>query len=262
MRSDAALQLAALTLAPEGAVHPRRHAERTLEQIDEMAGVVEADLVGDLVDRQVCRAQKLLGVVDALHDDILVRRVAGAAFEQADKVIFIDAEHMAEPVERKILAEMLRDIVAGLYDELRRGVEALLHGGADAGDQNAGDRTGGLNVTHDVGALLGIGGQKPLELRLHLRVARKRDDGRALVLQHEQLVIPRARFAPEVHPEHVPVAGVWRCIVVLLLLAVDPEHVVGAQGIAAVAVFQNALAADGVFEQIGNERVPLRVKAG
>jgi hypothetical protein len=53
----------------------------------EVAGRPEADLAGDLCDRQVRSSQKLAGAGGALPDHEAMRRIAGAAPEQAREVV-------------------------------------------------------------------------------------------------------------------------------------------------------------------------------
>lgn len=58
---------------PFAAVFARCHAERALEDVLEVIGVVVADLSGNLGDCHVCVDQEVLSLADAAQDDVLHR---------------------------------------------------------------------------------------------------------------------------------------------------------------------------------------------
>jgi hypothetical protein len=71
---------------------PRRDADEALEVMAEHALVREAGVRGDLRQGQVCSClQKLLGPLDAAHDDVLVRRQPGGPLELPGEVVGAEA---------------------------------------------------------------------------------------------------------------------------------------------------------------------------
>ena len=90
-----------------------RDASDPLERAAQMALIGKAELLCNLRER--CSSQKLLfGLLDPQAENVLMRRCACGLFKLARKVIGTQANQPRERRQRKLLGEMIMNIVSDL----------------------------------------------------------------------------------------------------------------------------------------------------
>src|SRR6266436_3521624 len=93
------------------AIPARGDTARAAKHRGEVAGRPEADPAGDLCDRQFRSSQELAGAGDALPDHEAMRRIAGAAPEQAREVEPAHVHHRGQLGQRQGLVEVPLDVL-------------------------------------------------------------------------------------------------------------------------------------------------------
>ena len=215
-----------------------------------MPDAAEADVHGDLADRQIGAAQEALGLLKADGRQIFIRRQPDASAEELLQIEFIDGDLSGQHVQRDLFRIVTVDILSGCLHIGRKLTVAGAHVGIeDAAGHDPGQQRRGAHIICQRSVGIAVDIDQRFDAAADALVRARVHDRHTVVLLEKQVVVSPAFLAVEMYPDDEPAALAGVGAVVLLLHAVQPENVSAPHCIALSVVFQKPAAGDTVFDQ-------------